>query len=49
LNYSGEVTGPENPVVAGSDVVVGGIVVPEPFYLSFIIYYLLFIIRKAKK
>ncbi len=49
LNYSGEVTGPQNPVVAGSDVVVGGIVVPEPFYLSFIIYYLLFIIRKVKK
>ncbi|RLD11550.1 MAG: hypothetical protein DRI44_03295 [Chlamydiae bacterium] len=48
LSYQGEVTGPQNPVVYGSDIVVGGIVVPEPFYLSFIIYYLLFIIRKTK-
>ena len=49
LQYSGEVTGPENPVVDGYDVLVGGIVIPEPFCLSFVIYFLLFIIRKTKK
>ncbi|MCK5852138.1 autotransporter-associated beta strand repeat-containing protein [bacterium] len=37
LQYSGEVTGPENPVIAGQDVLVGGIVIPEPAMLGIFI------------
>ena len=38
LKYPGEVTGPENPVVEGYDVLVGGIVIPEPAFFGIIIF-----------
>jgi hypothetical protein len=41
--------GPTRLYQGDMDEVRWGVVIPEPYYLSFIIYYLIFISRKLKK